>query len=166
MTHCGRLFHRITTTCTEGLSTKSYFSFERPEQTSRVKTFSNKQNTMLKVVLKTYLVKHFDGIDRDDIKIIWKLTNAHSSWQGGVGVCSNTRIKNNCSVASDDDFRLGYRNVSRYYWLPRVTTSQEYSYLKDQVLLCSNCSLFNTNLKKWIMWNSLSPCYTLMYLCQ
>ena len=97
---------------------------------------------MLKVVLKTYLVKHFDGIDRDDIKIIWKLTNAHSSWQGGVGVCSNTRIKNNCSVASNDDFRLGYRNVSRYYWLPRVTTSQEYSYLKDQTTRSKGTPVF------------------------
>ena len=34
---------------------------------------------MLKVVLKTYLVKHLIGIDRDEIKIIWKLTNAHGS---------------------------------------------------------------------------------------
>ena len=36
------------------------------------------------------------------------------------------------SVDSDDDFRWGYRNVSHYYWLPSVTTSQEYSYLEDQ----------------------------------
>ena len=37
------------------------------------------------------------GTDRDDIKIILKLTNAYS--------CSNTRKNNNCSVDSDDDFR-------------------------------------------------------------
>ena len=98
---------------------------------------------MLKVVLKTYLVKLTSiGIDRDDIKIIWKLTNAHSSWQGWVGVCSNTRIKNDCSVASDDDFRLGYRNVSHYYWPPRVTTSQEYSYLKDQTTRSKGTPVF------------------------
>ena len=36
------------------------------------------------------------------------------------------------SVDSDDDFRWGYRNVSHYYWLPSVTTTQEHSYLEDQ----------------------------------
>ena len=28
-----------------------------------------------------------------------------------------------------------------------------------KVILCSNYSLFNTNRKKWIIRNSLSPCY-------
>ena len=28
-----------------------------------------------------------------------------------------------------------------------------------EVLLCSNYSLFNTNHKKWIIWNSQGPCY-------
>ena len=37
-----------------------------------------------------------------------------------------------CSVDSDDDFRWGYRDVSHYYCLLAVTTSQEYSYLEDQ----------------------------------
>ena len=57
------------------------------------------------------------------------------SWgdgRGGGGVCSNTRLNNYCSVDSDDDFRWGYRNVSHYYWLLVVTTSQEYSYWDDQ----------------------------------
>ena len=55
------------------------------------------------------------------------------SWGGGMGgVCSNTRINNNCSGDSDDDFRWDSRNASHYYWLPSVTTSQEYSYLEDQ----------------------------------
>ena len=54
------------------------------------------------------------------------------SWGGG-GVSSNARINNNCSVDSDDDFRCGYRrNVSHYYRLPSVRTSQEVSYLEDQ----------------------------------
>ena len=37
-------------------------------------------------------------------------------------------INKNCSVDSDDDSA----EVSHYYWLPSVTTSQEYSYLEDQ----------------------------------
>ena len=45
------------------------------------------------------------------VNIIWKLTNAHScrpllggGGRGEEGVYSNTRVKNNCSVDSDDDF--------------------------------------------------------------
>ena len=67
--------------------------------------------------------------------IIWKLTNAHSCWHylgGRGGVCFKTRMNNYCSVDSDDDFRWGYRDVSHYYCLLAVTTSQEYSYLEDQ----------------------------------
>ena len=58
------------------------------------------------------------------------------SWGDGKGgggrVCSYTRINNYWSVDSDDDYRWGYRNVSHYYWLPSVTTTQEHSYLEDQ----------------------------------
>ena len=45
------------------------------------------------------------------VNIIWKLTNAHScrpllggGGGGEEGVYSNTRVNNNCSVDSDDDF--------------------------------------------------------------
>ena len=73
-------------------------------------------------------------------------------------VCSNTRINNNCSVDSDDDFRWDYRNVSYHYWLPSVKTFQEYSNLEDQTRrsnsILVNYDLFNTNHTKGIMWNS------------
>ena len=43
------------------------------------------------------------------VNIIWKLTNTHScrpllGGGGEEGVYSNTRVNNNCSVDSDDDF--------------------------------------------------------------
>ena len=44
------------------------------------------------------------------VNIIWKLTNDHScrpllgGGGGEKGIYSNTRVNNNCSVDSDDDF--------------------------------------------------------------
>ena len=69
---------------------------------------------------------------------------------GGVGggVCSNTRINNNCSVDSDDDFSRGYKNVSHYYSLPSATIFKSPLMWKTKlrgpmVLLSGNYSLFN-----------------------
>ena len=53
-----------------------------------------------------------------------------------------TRKNNNCSVESKDDFRWGYRIVSHYYWLPSVTSSQEYSYLEDQTTRLDGIPVF------------------------
>ena len=71
------------------------------------------------------------------------------SWgRGGGGVCSNTRINNNCSVDSDDDFSRGYKNVSHYYSLPSATIFKSPLMWKTKlrgpmVLLSGNYSLFN-----------------------
>ena len=65
-----------------------------------------------------------------------------------MGVCSITRINNNCSVDSDDDFSRGDKNVSHYYSLPSATIFKSPLIWKTKlrgrmVLLCGNCSLFN-----------------------
>ena len=88
------------------------------------------------------------------MKIILKLTNAHIQLltlvggEAGGGVCSNTRINNNCSVDSDDDFSRGYKNVSHYYSLPSGTIFNSPLMWKiklrgPMVLLSGNYSLFN-----------------------
>ena len=66
----------------------------------------------------------------------------------GGGVCSNTRINNNCSVDSDDDFSRGFKNVSHYYSLPSATIFNSPLMWKTKlrgpmVLLSGNYSLFN-----------------------
>ena len=68
--------------------------------------------------------------------------------EAGGGVCSNTRINNNCSADSDDDFSRGYKNVSHYYSLPSATIFNSPLMWKiklrgPMVLLSGNYSLFN-----------------------
>ena len=97
---------------------------------------------------------------------------ADISWgRGGGGVCSNTRINNNCSVDSDDDFSRGFKNVSHYYSLPSATIFKSPLIWKTKlrgpmVLLCGNCSLFNiyhkTGSCEILKANSL---LSLMYMC-
>ena len=88
------------------------------------------------------------------MKIILKLTNAYiqlltlAGGGAGGGVCSNTRINNNCSVDSDDDFSRGYKNVSHYYSLPSARIFKSPLMWKTKlrgpmVLLSGNYSLFN-----------------------
>ena len=48
--------------------------------------------------------------------------------------------------------------------LLRSTLTWKINLRGPKVLLSSNCSLFNTNHIKWIMWNSLSPFYTSIYM--
>ena len=82
------------------------------------------------------------------------------SWGRMGGICSNTRINNNCSVDSD-----------HYYSLPSATIFKSPLIWKTKlrgpmVLLCGNCSLFNiyhkTGSCEILKANSL---LSLMYMC-
>ena len=150
MAHRGRLSDRIANTCTQGVVLKAALVSaiaDKLKLPSGVTTRVNKQIKCSQLCLKLTQWSTPIGIERDDIKIIWKFGSSLMPivvdiTRGGGGICSNTRINNNCSVDSGYDFRCGYRNVSHYYWQPSVTTSQEYFYLEDQTTRSKGTILF------------------------
>ena len=83
-------------------------------------------------------------IEIGDTKIIWKLTNAHSCLNLPLMMISAEVIET--SVAFTDNL-LSQLLGSTLTWKIKLR--------RPKVVLCSNYSLFNTNHKKWIMWNSL-----------